>query len=167
MAMLRRGEAAGQVKQGRGSSGGRRVLEPRPAPITSPEPQHPRGSEGGQAPVSLCLLGRGEMGACVPCAACLHPCLPPWPPLPFHPAHLRLHLLPGGQEGWRRGFTVESLMAPRDTWPFHLAPHLAPHLVPHLASHLAPGPLVNGTTSHLLVNVALPSKFNYDTLYCS
>lgn len=152
--MLRRGEAApaGQVKQERGSSssgggsgGGRRVLESRQAPVSSPEPQHPpRGSEGGHAPVSLCLLGRGEMGACVPCAACLHPCLPPWPPLPLHPAHLRLHLLPAGQEGWRRGFTVESLLAPRDTWPLHLTPHLAPHLVPHLASHLAPGPLFNG-----------------------
>lgn len=61
---------------------------------------------------------------------------------PERVAPLRLHLLrpPGAEEWrrlatWRRGFTVESLLAPRDTWPQHLSSALAPHLTQHLTAH--------------------------------
>ncbi|KAG7160169.1 Homeobox protein goosecoid-like 1 [Homarus americanus] len=112
----------------------------------------PGGPDSLRDSVNVYLLSREELRQCLECAGCHHQYLWPWPPLSLHPppilppttaaaTHLRLQLLPpghdwGGLAAWHRGFTVDSLLTPRDAWPLHLPPHLSSHLPAHLSPHL-------------------------------
>lgn len=97
--------------------------------------------------VDVYLLSREQLRRCLECTLCHHQYLWPWHPLALHPAppiltpaaaaaaatHLRFQLLSPDDDRaslstWRRGFSVDSLLAPRDIWPLHLPPHLPPHI---------------------------------------
>lgn len=159
------------------------------APACSPVGRPRLGDYGGSAEtrprgdalsirdsVNVYLLAREEVRQCLECAGCNHQYMWPWPPLPLHPppflppatsaaTHLRLQLLPSGQDwaglaAWHQGFTVESLLAPRDAWPLHLPPHFTPHLptplTPHLPTQLSTHPQNNGMVSKEVVFNLLP-----------